>query len=124
MDVDVTVDVAVAVAVAVALTVVVAVGFIGFGATIHTLQEISGLRYVQFLLNQPTGPIQSLRCDIRVLSVCVSVPSRKTRFPEDWKLLVKEGITNIDIHLDNRSQHATHGTRHMTHDTQHMTRNT
>ena len=31
---------------------------------------------------------------------CVFVQSRKTCFPEDWRLLVKERIANIGIPLD------------------------
>ena len=53
-----------------------------------------------FSLNRPTGPIQSLRRDVRVSSVCVSVPSRKTRFPENWRLLVEEYIANIGMPLN------------------------
>ena len=47
----------------------------------------------------------ALRADLVSKSQCQSVlyvcePSRKTRFPLDWRLLVKEHITNIGIPLD------------------------
>ena len=34
------------------------------------------------------------------VSVCLSVPLRKPRFPVDWRLLVKESIANICIPLE------------------------
>ena len=34
------------------------------------------------------------------LYVCLCVPLRKTRFPVDWRLLVKECIANISVPLN------------------------
>ena len=34
------------------------------------------------------------------MSVCLCVPSRNTRIPVDWRLLVKEHIANIGIPLE------------------------
>ena len=45
-------------------------------------------------------PMQSTICDIGLLSVCVfvSVPSRKTQFPVDWRILLFKGlIANIGL---------------------------
>ena len=42
----------------------------------------------------------SLDCDVRESSVCVFMPSRKTRFMVDWRLLVKERIANIGLPLE------------------------
>ena len=52
-----------------------------------------------FSLNRLPGPIQSLSFDVRQLCVCLCVPSRKTRFPVDWRLLDKDHIANIDMSL-------------------------
>ena len=40
-------------------------------------------------------PIQSLSCDVCESSVCLCVPSRKIRFPVDWRLLCKERIPSF-----------------------------
>ena len=45
----------------------------------------------------PLRPIQSTICNVRLLSVCVCVPSRKPHFLVDWRLLVKERIANIGM---------------------------
>ena len=38
--------------------------------------------------------------DVLCVCVCLCVPSRKTRFPVDWRLLFEELITNICISLE------------------------
>ena len=51
-------------------------------------------------LNWPSGPIQSLSCYVCQSCVGVFVPSQKTRFLVDCRLLVRERIANIGIPLD------------------------
>ena len=49
----------------------------------------------------PSGPIRSLSRDVRQSCVCVSVCAvAETRFPVDWRHLVKENIANIGRPLD------------------------
>ena len=50
-------------------------------------------------LNRPSGLIQSLSYNVHELCVCVSVPSQKTRFSVDWRLLVIECSPYIGIPL-------------------------
>ena len=44
--------------------------------------------------------VSKLQCPAVVLCVCVSIPTRKTRLPVDYKLLVKDSIAIIGIPLD------------------------
>ena len=60
---------------------------------------------MQFSLIWPSGPIQSLSCDVYQSCVCVSVcvcvcHRRNSDFLVDWILLIKEHFANIGITLD------------------------
>ena len=44
-------------------------------------------------------PIQSISCNVRH-NICLSVHAWTSRFPVDWRLLVKDCITNIGIPLN------------------------
>ena len=57
--------------------------------------------FYRFSLNRSSGPFQSLSCNFRLpcVCVCVSVPSRKSCFPVNCKLLVEDSIANIVIPL-------------------------
>ena len=55
---------------------------------------------IDFSLSQPSGPIQSLSSDVLLSSVSLCVALRKTSISVDWRLLAKERIAYIGIHLD------------------------
>ena len=71
---------------------------ITFGTIFYYFGSVLKLVCIRFCsLNPSSGPIQSLSGDVRELLVfvCLSVPSRKSRFPVEWILVVEERIANI-----------------------------